>query len=236
MALFPNPIAVAIDVPDLPRAEALARKVAPHVGCLKLGMEFFYAHGRTGYAAIAATGLPIFLDLKLHDIPNTVAKSIDALMRLEPQPAIINVHALGGSAMMKAAGEAVAGRARLVAVTLLTSLDDGDLAALGFAERKGVAGHALALARLAQEAGLAGVVCSPHDIAAIRQACGPGFLTVVPGLRPQGAAAGDQKRIATPATARRAGGDILVIGRPITAAADPAAAAEAVRKEIENAG
>ena len=175
MAFLPNPVAVAVDIPDLLRAQALARTVAPHVGCLKLGMEFFFAHGRAGYEAIAETGLPIFLDLKLHDIPNTVAKSIEALMRLEPQPAIIDVHALGGRTMMRAAAEAVAGRARLVAVTLLTSLDDSDLATLGFAEPKGVAGHALALACLAQEAGLAGVVCSPHDIAAIRQACGPGF-------------------------------------------------------------
>ncbi len=236
MALFPNPVAVAVDVPDLLRAQALARTVAPHVGCLKLGMEFFYAHGRTGYEAIAGIGLPIFLDLKLHDIPNTVAKSIEALMRLEPRPAIIDVHALGGSTMMRAAAEAVAGRARLVAVTLLTSLDDGDLAALGFAEPKGVAGHALALACLAQEAGLAGVVCSPHDVAAIRQACGPGFLTVVPGLRPPGSAPGDQKRHATPGEARKAGGDVLVIGRPITAASDPAGAARAVLKEILDAG
>jgi orotidine-5'-phosphate decarboxylase len=231
-----NPIAVALDTPDLGRAQTLARVLAPHAGCLKLGVEFFYAHGRPGYEAVARAGLPIFLDLKLHDIPNTVAGALDALMRLEPRPAIINVHALGGLAMMKAAAEAVAGRTKLVAVTLLTSLGDDDLAALGFAEDKDIAGHALALARLARQAGLAGVVCSPHDIVAIRQVCGSGFLTVVPGLRPTGAAPGDQRRFATPGEARKAGGDILVIGRPITAAADPVAAATAVLKEILNAG
>ena len=192
MTAFPNPLAVALDTPDLVKALAFARALAPHAGCLKLGMEFFYAHGRAGYEGIAEVGLPIFLDLKLHDIPNTVARSLEALMMLEPPPAIINVHALGGLAMMKAAAEAVAGRTKLIAVTLLTSLAGADLAALGFARPDDIAGHALTLARLARQAGLAGVVCSAHDVAAIRQASGPQFLTVVPGLRPKGTALGDQ--------------------------------------------
>ena len=236
MTAFSNPLAVALDTPDLAKAQALARALAPHAGCLKLGMEIFYAHGRAGYEGIAKVGLPIFLDLKLHDIPNTVARSLEALMMLEPPPAIVNVHALGGLAMMKAAAAAVAGRTKLIAVTLLTSLAGDDLAALGFARPADIDGHALALARLARQAGLAGVVCSAHDVSAIRQASGPEFLTVVPGLRPKGTALGDQQRVATPGEARKSGGDILVIGRPITAAADPAAAAEAVMMEILDAG
>ncbi|MDP9139102.1 MAG: orotidine-5'-phosphate decarboxylase, partial [Pseudomonadota bacterium] len=195
---LPNSIAIALDTPAPARAKALARALAPHVGCFKVGMEFFYAHGRAGYAAIAEVGLPIFLDLKLHDIPNTVASALEALMRLDPPPAIVNVHALGGVAMMKAAAEAVAGRTQLVAVTLLTSLAAGDLAALGFAPDQDIASHTLALALLSKQAGLAGVVCSAHDIVAIKRACGREFLTVVPGLRPRGAAPGDQKRFATP--------------------------------------
>jgi orotidine-5'-phosphate decarboxylase len=236
MLSFANPLAVALDTPVLDRARMLTQVLAPHAGCLKIGMEFFYAHGRAGYAAIARGGLPIFLDLKLHDIPNTVASSLDALMTLEPPPAIINVHALGGFAMMKAAADSAAGRTHVIAVTLLTSIEEGDLAGLGFAGDRGASGHAVGLASLAQRAGLAGVVCSAHDIAAVRHACGPGFVTVVPGIRPTGSTPGDQKRFSTPAAARQAGADILVVGRPVTGAADPAAAASAVLKEIRNAG
>jgi orotidine-5'-phosphate decarboxylase len=236
MLSLANPLAVALDTPVLDRARMLAQVLAPHAGCLKIGMEFFYVHGRAGYAAIARTGLPIFLDLKLHDIPNTVARSLDALMTLEPPPAIVNVHALGGSAMMKAAAESASGRTQVIAVTLLTSIEEGDLVGLGFAGTRGASGHVVGLASLAQRAGLAGVVCSAHDIAAVRQACGPEFMTVVPGIRPAGSALGDQKRFSTPAAARRAGADILVIGRPVTGAADPDAAAIAVLKEIRSAG
>ena len=127
-----NPICVALDTPDIARAQALARQLRPHVGYLKIGMEFFYAHGNPGYEAVAAEGLPIFLDLKLHDIPNTVAEGMRSLMRLSPSPALINLHASGGMAMMQAAAEAVGGRAKLIAVTLLTSLSNDDIWAAGF--------------------------------------------------------------------------------------------------------
>jgi orotidine-5'-phosphate decarboxylase len=225
-----NPICVALDTPDVARAEKLARVLAPHMGYAKIGMEFFYAHGGKGYESVAKSGLPIFLDLKLHDIPNTVGSAVKALMRLEPRPAIINVHAAGGVDMMKAAAEAVAGRSKLIAVTVLTSLSNDDVKAAGFAlDTKALA---VELALLAKNSGLDGVVCSPLDLEGIRVACGKDFLTVVPGIRPTNAEGGDQKRIATPSSALKAGADILVIGRPITAAADPAAAAQAILAEI----
>ena len=220
------PICVALDTPDLERAIALARALKPHAGYLKIGMEFFYAHGATGYARVAAAGLPIFLDLKLHDIPNTVASAMTALMRLSPVPAIVNVHATGGLDMMKAAADAVAGRTKLIAVTILTSLSDDDIWAAGFETAKDTQAHARSLAELARRAGLDGVVCSPHDLTGIRHDLGGDFLTVVPGIRPADAATQDQKRVATPADAIKSGADILVIGRAITGAADPARAAQ----------
>jgi orotidine-5'-phosphate decarboxylase len=223
-----NPICVALDTPDLDRAQALARTLKPHVSCLKIGMEFFYAHGAKGYEAVAAEGLPVFLDLKLHDIPNTVAEGMRSLMRLQPSPAIINLHASGGMAMMQAAAEAVDGRARLIAVTILTSLANDDIWAAGFNAKRDTGAHAAALAKLAKAAGLDGVVCGSHDLAGIRAATGPGFLTVVPGIRPAEDASHDQKRIATPKAAMAAGADILVIGRAITGAADPASAAQKI--------
>ena len=221
-----NPICVAIDTPDLDHAVALARALKPHVGWAKIGMEFFYAHGASGYARVAETGLPVFLDLKLHDIPNTVAFAMKALMRLTPTPAIVNLHATGGLDMMKAAAEAVDGRSKLIAVTILTSLSDDDIWAAGFETAKNTEGHARALAELAKRAGLDGVVCSPHDLVGIRHDLGPDFLTVVPGIRPAETAVPDQKRVATPQAALAAGADILVIGRAITGAADPARAAQ----------
>ena len=221
-----NPICVALDTPDVPRARALARALKPHVGFMKLGMEFFYAAGVQGYEAVAAEGMPIFLDLKLHDIPNTVKQGLTSLMKLKP--AILNVHAQGGLHMMQAAREAVSGETRLIAVTILTSLGTEDIHQTGFDPARDTAGHACALAALSRKAGLDGVVCSPHDLAAIRQTCGPGFLTVVPGIRPEQADAHDQKRIATPRAARAAGADILVIGRAITGALDPAQAAATI--------
>jgi orotidine-5'-phosphate decarboxylase len=227
-----NPICVAIDTPDLERAGALAQTLAPHVGYAKIGMEFFYAHGRRGYDAVAKSGLPIFLDLKLHDIPNTVASALNALMMLSPRPAIVNLHASGGGDMMKAAVDAVAGQAKLIAVTVLTSLSNDDARAAGFAmEANALAAH---LARLAKKSGLDGVVCSPLDLPQIRRECGRDFLTVVPGIRPPGAESGDQKRVATPAAALKAGADILVIGRPITGAPDPVAAATSMRVEMSD--
>ena len=221
-----NPICVALDTPDLDHAVALAKALKPHVGWAKVGMEFFYAHGLAGYARVAETGLPIFLDLKLHDIPNTVASAMKALMRIDPTPGIVNLHATGGLDMMKAAAEAVDGRAKLIAVTILTSLSDDDIWAAGFETAKNTEGHARALAELTKRAGLDGVVCSPHDLVGIRHDLGRDFLTVVPGIRPADAAVQDQKRVATPEAALAAGADILVIGRAITGAKDPAKAAQ----------
>lgn len=221
-----NPICVALDTPDLDHAVALAKALKPHVGWAKIGMEFFYAHGLQGYTRVAETGLPIFLDLKLHDIPNTVASAMKALMRIAPTPGIVNLHATGGYDMMKAAAEAVDGRAKLIAVTILTSLSDDDIWAAGFETAKNTEAHARSLAALARRAGLDGVVCSPHDLVGIRHDLGRDFLTVVPGIRPAEAAVQDQKRVATPAAALEAGADILVIGRAITGAADPAKAAQ----------
>jgi len=221
-----NPICVALDTPDLSHAVALAKALKPHVGWAKVGMEFFYAHGVAGYAKVAETGLPIFLDLKLHDIPNTVASAMKALLRLQPTPGIVNLHATGGLDMMKAAAEAVDGRAKLIAVTILTSLSDDDIWAAGFETAKNTEAHARGLAELAKRAGLDGVVCSPHDLVGIRHDLGRDVLTVVPGIRPADAAVQDQKRVATPAEALEAGADILVIGRAITGAKDPARAAQ----------
>jgi orotidine-5'-phosphate decarboxylase len=230
----PNPICVALDTPDVDRARALAKALMPHVGYMKIGMEFFYAHGAKGYEAVAAEGLPIFLDLKLHDIPNTVASGMKSLMQLSPRPAIINLHAAGGLDMMKAAADAVDGRAKLIAVTILTSLSNEDIWAVGFNVATETGGHAASLAKLAQQAGLDGVVCSPHDLAGIRAATGTEFLTVVPGIRPVEETSHDQKRIATPSAAMAAGADILVIGRAITNSPDPAAAAQKILSELRH--
>jgi orotidine-5'-phosphate decarboxylase len=229
-----NPICVALDTTDLERATTLAKALASHVGYMKVGMEFFYAHGAKGYEAVAREGLPIFLDLKLHDIPNTVAAGMKALMQLNPRPAIVNLHGSGGHEMMKAAADAVGGRAKLIAVTILTSLSSADIWAAGFDAARQTSEHATNLARLAKSAGLDGVVCSPHDLAGIRQAVGKEFLTVVPGIRPAEDAAHDQKRIATPQAALQAGADILVIGRAITSAADPATAVKKILDGIRH--
>jgi orotidine-5'-phosphate decarboxylase len=221
-----NPICVALDTPNVARACELAKTIKPFAGYMKVGMEFFYAHGQLGYEAVAAEGLPIFLDLKLHDIPNTVASAMKSLMKLNPRPAIVNVHATGGFDMMKAAADAVAGQSKLIAVTVLTSLSDDDIWAIGLETAKDTQAHARSLAELARRAGLDGVVCSPHDLTGIRHDLGRDFLTVVPGIRPADAAAQDQKRVATPADSIAAGADILVIGRAITGAQDPARAAQ----------
>lgn len=230
----PNRICVALDTPDIDRARTLAKALVTHVGYMKIGMEFFYAHGARGYEAVAAQGMPVFLDLKLHDIPNTVAQGMKSLMQLQPSPAIINLHAAGGSDMMKAAADAVAGRAKLIAVTILTSLSNEDIWATGFDATHDTCAHAASLTKLAKAAGLDGVVCSPHDLAGIRAATGPEFLTVVPGIRPADEASHDQKRIATPKAAMAAGADILVIGRAITGAPDPAAAAQKIQSGLRH--
>jgi orotidine-5'-phosphate decarboxylase len=233
MTVFANPIAVAIDQSDIVQAEKLAGVVKSHVGCLKIGMEFFFAHGRSGYQRLARFGLPLFLDLKLHDIPPTVELALKALMTLEPLPALINIHAVGGRAMIEAAAAVVAGRSKLIAVTVLTSLTERDLKEIGFDSAEETA---TALARLAKESGADGVVCSPLEVARIKSELGPSFLTVVPGIRPANARADDQKRIATPREALKAGADLLVIGRPITRADDPAKAARQIAGELIDAG
>lgn len=222
-----NPIFVALDVPKLETAEALARRVKGHVGGIKLGLEFFLAHGHHGVHELAKVGLPIFLDLKLHDIPNTVAAAMQAIHVL--QPAIVTVHAAGGRAMMEDA-KAVAGeKTKVVGVTVLTSLDDDDLSAIGFAQK--MEEQALRLADLAHSAGLDGIVCSGHEVGSIRKQWKDGFF-VVPGLRLPDASIGDQKRFVTPAAARASGASVLVIGRPITRAEDPAAAARAIEATL----
>lgn len=219
-----NPIFVALDTTDLARARAIAEAVAPHVGGIKLGMEFCNAHGPQGVRQVVdGLDLPLFLDLKYHDIPNTVAGAVRAAVGAV-EPWLINVHATGGPAMLKAAAEAAAGSAsNVIAVTLLTSLDADDLAAVGIAGP--VDRRVVALARLAKAQGCVGVVCAAPEIAALRAACGGDFLLVVPGIRPAGSDAGDQKRVMTPRAALDLGADVLVIGRPIAAAADPAKAA-----------
>jgi orotidine-5'-phosphate decarboxylase len=222
-----NPIYVALDLPRLDAAEALARKVKDHVGGIKLGLEFFCAHGAHGVHEIAKVGLPIFLDLKFHDIPNTVAAAMQSIHVL--QPSIVTVHAAGGRAMLEDAKAAAGEHTKVVAVTVLTSLDNDDLAAIGVAAR--AEEQALRLAELAHSAGVDGIVCSGHEVAAVRHQWKDGFF-VVPGLRPADSHLGDQKRAVTPRAARDAGASVLVIGRPITRASDPVAAARAIEATL----
>lgn len=222
-----NPIFVGIDTGNQDRAEALARAVAPYVGGLKLGLEFFMANGPAGVRQMAAFGLPIFLDVKLYDIPNTVAGAMRSLSELDL--AIINVHASGGSAMMRAAREACAPATKVIGVTVLTSMDATDLADAGVTATP--AAQVMRLAALTRNAGLDGVVCSGAEVAQLKAAWADG-LFVVPGIRPEGSAVGDQKRVMTPAEAQQAGASILVIGRPITAANNPSAAAEAIAASL----
>jgi len=229
-------IFLAIDTSDTAVASAQAAAARGVIGGIKLGLEFFAAHGPQGVRAVAVDGLPLFLDLKLHDIPNTVAGAVRAVATL--RPTLLTVHAGGGSDMLRAArdaaGEAAAKdgstRPRIIGVTVLTSLAEADMDSVG--QRGPIADQARRLAVLAKRSGLDGVVCSPHEIAALRAECGAGFMLIVPGIRPAWAATGDQKRVMTPAEAVRLGADCLVIGRPITAAADPAAAARRIAAEI----
>ena len=214
-----NPIFVAIDTPSLEQARALAEQVGPNAGGVKLGLEFFSANGPAGVTAILEHGIPVFLDLKLHDIPNTVLKAVEALRPLEPE--VLTVHAAGGRAMLEAAKAAAAPTTKVVAVTVLTSLDGDDLQSIGVHGDPGE--QVRRLAELARESGLDGIVCSGAEVGAARQAWPDGFF-VVPGVRLAGGAAGDQKRVVTPREALDNGASILVIGRPITGAEDPAAA------------
>ena len=227
-----NSVFCALDVNDLAKAYELARALKGRVYGFKVGLEFFLAQGIAGYKNIAETGAPIFLDLKLHDIPNTVAGAVASILPLAP--AFLTVHAGGGPAMMRAAADAAAkgsmARPKLLGVTVLTSMDAGDLAAVG---QDANTGHqVMRLARLAKESGLDGIVCSPEEVKTLRAALGPDFILMVPGIRPAWATSNDQKRVMTPKEAVEAGASYLVIGRPITGADHPAAAAYRIQAEL----
>lgn len=225
-----NPIFCAVDRPDLEGTLDLVRTLAPHVGGIKLGLEFFVAQGPRGVEAVAALGVPIFLDLKLHDIPNTVAGAVRGAGQLGV--AMLTLHAAGGRAMLEAAAAAAPTGLALLGVTVLTSLDQHDLATIGVPSELDV--QAERLGRLALDAGLGGLVCSPREIATLRARLGPTPRLVVPGIRPADGG-DDQKRTMGPAEALALGADVLVIGRPITRADSPAAAAAAIAARLREA-
>jgi orotidine-5'-phosphate decarboxylase len=228
-------VCIALDYPARAPAVEMARRLAGRAGWLKVGLEAFVAEGPGLVAEVAAASkAKVFLDLKFHDIPQTVAGAVASAAR--SGAAMVNVHAAGGRAMLEAASEAGrrAGLARLIAVTVLTSLDARALAEVAVAGEPAAVARRLAL--LTKECGLDGVVCSAGDLEGIRAACGPGFLTVVPGIRPAGADVQDQKRVATPASAIAAGADLIVIGRPVTGAPDPEAVLSRILEEIAAAG
>jgi orotidine-5'-phosphate decarboxylase len=215
----------------LGKALEIGRAIKPYVGGLKVGLEFITAQGPQGIRAIIGLGVPVFADTKFHDIPNTVGGASRAISALDI--AMFNIHVSGGAAMIRAAVEAARAapaRPKVLGVTVLTSMNDDDLVQVR--QQGPLPAQVKHLAGLAQANGLDGVVCSPREIALVRAACGPDFLIVTPGVRPAGAAIGDQRRVMTPAEAVAAGADILVIGRPITAAANPAEAAKAIAAEI----
>jgi orotidine-5'-phosphate decarboxylase len=225
------PIAVALDAPDLETAARWAGLVTPHVSTVKVGLELYLRYGPDAVASVrGASGVRVFLDLKLHDIPATVAGAARAVARL--RPALLTVHAAAGPAAIKAATQA-APDATIVAVTVLTSLGEGDLSRIGL--EGPVSDIARRLAVLAVEAGAGGVVCSPQEVAAVRAEVGDDVLLITPGVRPAGAEMHDQARVATPEEALRSGADLLVIGRPITGAADPGAAAAGIAASLRRA-
>jgi orotidine-5'-phosphate decarboxylase len=220
---------VALDVPQADAARALVDRLAGRVGMFKVGSQVFTAAGPDLVHEIVARGERVFLDLKFHDIPNTVAGAVASASRLGVS--LVDVHGLGGRAMIEAAvGALPAMGTRLLAITVLTSHDDETLGQIGV--NGTILDSVRRLALLAKEAGADGVVASPHEVALIRASCGSDFLIVTPGIRPAGAEAGDQARAATPAAALRAGADYVVVGRPITEASDPAGAAEAIVDEM----
>jgi orotidine-5'-phosphate decarboxylase len=220
----PAPIAVALDAPDLETAARWAGLVTPHVSTVKVGLELYLRYGPGVVASIrGASGVRIFLDLKLHDIPATVTGAARAVARLRPD--LLTVHAAGGWEVVRAAVDGAPDTA-VAAVTVLTSLTQADLDRIGLAGSMSDAVRRLAV--LAVDAGARGLVCSPQEVAAVRAEVGPGILLITPGIRPAGSSADDQARTATPEAALRAGADLLVIGRPITAAPDPGAAAAAI--------
>jgi orotidine-5'-phosphate decarboxylase len=228
---YPAPIAVALDAPSLETAARWAGLVTPHVSTVKIGLELYLRYGPEAVASIrGASDVRVFLDLKLHDIPATVSAAARAVARLHPD--MLTVHALGGMGAVRAAVQA-APETKIVAVTVLTSLSDDDLDLIGLAGPVGDAVRRLAV--LAVEAGARGVVCSPREVAAVRAEVGPDITLITPGVRPAGSDADDQARVATPEEALQAGADLLVIGRPITAAADPGAAAAAIGASLRKA-
>jgi orotidine-5'-phosphate decarboxylase len=224
-------LAVALDLPDAAQALALVDRLGDTCQWFKVGMELYYAAGNDIVKKLRDRGFNVFLDLKLHDIPNTVAGAVRSAT--QAGASLLTLHASGGRAMMSAAAEAASapGSPRLLAVTVLTSMDANELAGIGITTSP--AEQVLRLARLAQASGIDGMVCSPEEVAALRRETGPSTLLVVPGIRPAGAALDDQKRIATPAQAISEGASMLVVGRPITRATDPAEAARAVLRDIE---
>ncbi len=222
-----NPVFLALDTPDLARARSVAAAVRDHVGGLKVGLEFFAANGPSGVSGLRELELPIFLDLKLHDIPNTVGKAVEALQALGP--AVLTVHAAGGRAMLAAAKQAAPAGCKVVAVTVLTSLDAGDLVEAGV--QGSPAEQVRRLSQLVGDSGCDGIVCSGAEVASARAAWPEGYF-VVPGIRPEGGSFGDQKRVMTPKEALTAGASMLVVGRPITAATDPTAAARAIAASL----
>jgi orotidine-5'-phosphate decarboxylase len=227
----PAPVAVALDAPDLDTAAQWAALVTPHVSTVKIGLELYLRYGPDVVATVrGASGVEVFLDLKLHDIPATVAGAARAVARLRPE--ILTVHATAGADVIKAAVQA-APATIVAAVTLLTSLREGDLAQIGMAGKVSDAVRRLAV--LAVSAGARGLVCSPQEVAAVRAEVGQDIVLITPGIRPAGADSDDQARVATPEEAIRAGADLLVIGRPITRASDPGAAAAAIAASLRRA-
>jgi orotidine-5'-phosphate decarboxylase len=234
LAFARDRLIVALDMPDAPSAFALVERLDGHCRWFKVGLELFVAAGPQIVEKLTARGCSVFLDLKFHDIPNTVAGAVRSAAALGAK--LLTVHATGGPAMLNAAREALAGLAnppQLLAVTVLTSMDRQQLGAIGIDHEPAV--QVESLARMGLEVGIRGFVCSPEEVERLRAIGGPEAVLVIPGIRPAGAAVGDQKRIATPADALRRGASYLVVGRPITQAADPAAAAEAVLKEMSAA-
>jgi orotidine-5'-phosphate decarboxylase len=226
-------LAIALDYPNATEALALVDSLDNTCQWFKVGMELYYASGNSIVQQLRERGFNVFLDLKLHDIPNTVAKAIRSAT--EAGASLLTVHASGGPAMLSAAADAAAApRApRLLAVTVLTSMDAAELKAVGVSDPP--ADQVFRLAKLAQASGIHGMVCSAEEVAALRAETAPHTMLVIPGIRPAGAAIGDQKRIATPASAIAQGASMLVVGRPITQAPDPAAAAAAILEEIATA-
>ncbi len=221
-----NPLIAALDVPELDTAVQLATELQGHVGWFKVGLELFAAHGPAAVEAIRPFG-PIFLDVKLHDIPTTVERAASRLADLGV--GLVTVHASGGATMVEAAVRGLGGGGEVLAVTVLTSTSDEELAAIG---SPAATEQVPRLARLAVEAGAPGLVCAPRDVATVRDQVGDGIRLVTPGVRPAGAGDDDHARAATPGEAIAAGADLLVIGRPITRAEDPVAAAEAILTDL----